>query len=348
MVAAGCDGIFDMTRHAAMLLGAIGAAGRAVAMLATSDRHLRRYPFDTAVLIDSPMLHLPLAQRAQAVGVPVLYYIAPQLWAWGERRVHKLRNRVDRLAVILPFEQEYFRERGVNATYVGHPLVDGLAERPADHEVVMAMRSRGHPVIGLFPGSRKHVVAEVFRGQLEVAGAILAAMPQAALGVSVANQQVAPIIARLLEGSRLPIRSYTDHHRELIESADLALVASGTTTLEVAFHLTPMIVMYNASRVFYHLVGRWLVHAPHLSLPNILAGREIVPEFMPYYISTAPIARVAIDLLQDDEARRKMVLDLEEMVSPLRDAGASARVAAMLLEMVESRHQDSTATRSDS
>ena len=113
------------------------------------------------------------------------------------------------------------------------------------------------------------------------------------------------------------------------------LVASGTTTLEVALHTRPMIVMYNASRLFYHLIGRWMIHTPHLSLPNILAGREVVPEFMPYYTSTEPIARMAIGLLRSQEARQRMKDDLAEVVAPLRDSHASSRTAELLLSMID-------------
>ena len=120
--------------------------------------------------------------------------------------------------------------------------------------------------------------------------------------------------------------------------AALVLVASGTTTLEVAFHQRPMIVMYQASRAFYQLIGRWLLHTPYYALPNILAGREIVPEFMPYYTSTAPIAEKAIALLQSPDARAAMAQDLADTVAPLRSGSASHRTAEMLLEMVDRSH----------
>ncbi len=335
MVQAGCDSIFDMTRHAAMLLGAVRAAGRAVAMLTTSERHLRRYPFDAAVVIDSPTLHLPMAGRAQAVGIPVMYYIAPQMWAWGAYRIHKLRNRVDRVAVILPFEEKYFRDQGVNATYVGHPLAEQLSETPIDDTVRNEIRTRGSPVVALLPGSRRHVIKSVLPGQLEVARRRASVFPGAAFGVSVANAQAAPVIEGLLNSSPAAVKAYPRNHAELIQAADLVLAVSGTTTLEVAFHRRPMIVMYNSSRAFYHLVGRWLIHTPYLSLPNILAGREIVPEFMPYYTSTQPIAERAIQLLRSEHERQTMVRDLGEIVKTLRDGRASQRAAAMLLSMAK-------------
>ncbi len=334
MVAAGCDRIFDMTPHSAMLTGVVGAIGRAIAMLTTSQRHLRRYPFDAAVVIDSPMLHLPLAARAQAVGVPVLYYIAPQMWAWGAYRIHKLRDRVERLAVILPFEERYFRDQGVNATYVGHPSAEGFERTTIDRGIVREIRSAGEPFVALLPGSRRHVAKEVLPGQLEVAQAIATAIPGAAFGVSVANPQVSRLIEGLLRSTRLTIRPYPRHLPELIQAADVVLVASGTTTLEVALHRRPMIVMYNASRVFYHLMGRWMIRTPQMSLPNILAGREIVPEFMPYYRSTRPIADRAIELLRSERARDKMIEELSAVVEPLRGGRASERTADLLLDMI--------------
>lgn len=337
MVSAGCEGIFDMSAHAAMLLGALGNAGRAARMLHHCGRTLRENPFDAAVVIDSPMLHFPLAARAQAAGVPVLYYIAPQLWAWGTYRLHKLRDRVEHLAVILPFEEKFFRDHGINATFVGHPLVDALARRPIDEDAVAEMRTHGQPFIALLPGSRKHVVEQILPGQIEVAEQIAREIPSAAFGVSIANPQVSHCITERLARAACPVRAYTARHAELIRAADLVLVASGTTTLEVALYGRPMIVMYNASRLFYHLVGRWMIHTPHLSLPNILAGRELVPEFMPYYNTTAPIARKAIALLHDEPARRSMVHELEELVTPLRNGRASDRTAELLLDMIDAR-----------
>jgi len=333
MAAAGCDRIYDFSQHSAMLLGAIGAAGRAISMLTTCENHLRRYPFDAAVVIDSPTLHLPLAAKAHAIGVPVLYYIAPQMWAWGAYRIHKLRNNADRVAVILPFEEEYFRSQGVDATYVGHPLAEGHESGMIAAGGIDGIRSCDRPVVALLPGSREHVVREVLSGQMRVAEAIAAELPNATFGVSVANRQVEREINNVAAASTVPVGLWPDNNAALIRAASLALVASGTATLDVALHGTPMIVMYNASRLFYQLVGRWMVRVPYLSLPNILAGREIVPEYMPYYRSTAPIAKHAIELLRSEEALRKMRADLAEMVEPLRRPRASERTAEMLIEL---------------
>ena len=334
MVEAGCEAVFDMSRHSGMLLGAIKVAGQAIAMLRTADNHLRGYSFSAAVLIDSPTLHLPLAARAQAAGVPVLYYIAPQMWAWGAYRIHKLRNRTDCVAVILPFEERYFRDQGVDAHFVGHPLAERLAETPVDRDTVNRLRHGGSPVVALLPGSRRHVVGEVLRGQLEVGQRITEAFPNVKLIVSVANEQVKPVVDGILPKLHTAAETYFGPPAPLIAASDLVLVASGTSALEVAFHNKPMVVMYNASRLFYQLVGRWMIRTRHLSLPNILAGREIVPEFMPYYKSTAPIAERAIALLSSEEARSRMIEELSAVVEPMRDTHASDRTAELLLDLI--------------
>ncbi|MHC4067668.1 MAG: lipid-A-disaccharide synthase [Planctomycetota bacterium] len=334
MTQAGCWPIFDMTRHSAMLLGAAKAVIPAIRLLATARRHLRRYPFAAAVLIDSPTLNLRIARRAKLCGLPVLYFIAPQLWAWGQFRLRKVRARVDRMAVILPFEEDYFRSRGLDATYVGHPLFERLAAQAPDQGVVASIRSQGKPVLAILPGSRRHVVREVLPGQLEVARQVLTCFGSAHVGISVANPQASAAIEDILGRHDLPVTRYADRTTELLGAADLALVASGTATLEVAYRHTPMIVMYNANRWAYHLLGRWLLSTRHLCLVNILAGRELVPEFMPYYTSTDPIADRAIELLADEHARRQMSEDLAVLIDPFVETGASDNTARILLEMI--------------
>lgn len=341
MIAAGCESIFDMTSHAGMLLGAVKVAGRAAKMMSVADRYLRMHPFAAAVVIDSPTLHLPLAGRAQAAGVPVMYYIAPQMWAWGAYRIHKLRNRCDRVAVIFPFEEEYFRGQGVEAEWVGHPLADQVAAERPDEKRVAGIRAKGAPIVALLPGSRKHVVESILPDQLEVAARIAERFPRAHFGVSVAGPGVAPLVAGALQRINRAEKDgrwelFPKERAELIEAADLVLVASGTTALEVAFRERPMIVMYQSSPLFYHAVGRWMIRTPFLSLPNILAGEEIVPEFMPYYRSTEPIVAKALELLEQPPLREEMVERLAKVVAPLRGPSAARNAAEMLLEMMES------------
>ena len=192
-------------------------------------------------------------------------------------------------------------------------------------------------MVALLPGSRKHVVEHLAGDQLQIAERIREAIPGARFVVSVANDQVRSIVESSLRSSNVKARMIESPIASWIDSVDLVLAASGTTTLEVALHARPMIVMYNASRLAYQLVGRWMIQTKFLSLPNILAGRKIVPEFMPYYTSTGPIADRAIELLQSDEARTTMVRELAKTVLPLRDTHAAQRTAELLLDMISRR-----------
>lgn len=337
MVAAGCERIYDMTAHASMLLGALANVGRGIAMLNAADLCLRTHHFDAAVVVDSPTLHLPLAGKANALGIPVLYYIAPQMWAWGRYRIYKLRHRTAKVACILPFEAEFFRDQGIDAEFVGHPLAEQVAAAPVDQAEVARLRQGGGPLVALLPGSRKHVVGALLPDQLVIAQEIAAAVPRARFGVSVAGPAVSGIVDNALARAAINAERFEQHRTELLLAADLVIVASGTAALEVAFHRRPMIVMYKSSPLFYHALARWMLATPYLSLPNILAGREIVPEFMPYYRDPAVIARRAVDLLTSPGARESMVRDLAGVVDPLQNGRASVRTSELLLQLIDGR-----------
>jgi lipid-A-disaccharide synthase len=334
MRAAGCRAVFDMSSHAAMAAGVFKAIPRALAMLRTSRKTLAREPAALAIVIDAPILHLRTARYARRAGVPVLYYIAPQLWAWGAGRIKKVRKAVDQVAVILPFEEAYYRERGVPAEYVGHPLFDSLTSRAVNRERVAELKQHGRPVLTILPGSRSHVVEEVLPGQIEVAEALAQRFPSMAVCVSVANARAKALIESRLARSKLNATIHEGENAEIINASDLCLVASGTATLEVAFHHAPMIVMYNAPRWSYDLVGRWAIRTPHLALVNILAGRELAPEFMPYYRSTAPIIAKALELLESPQALDRFRAELASLMDTLVKTGASENAAGIVMEML--------------
>ncbi len=317
-----------------MLLGALGNAGRAATIIAKTSDYFSRNRVDALVVVDSPVLHIPIARRAKARGIPVLYYVAPQLWAWGRWRQYKIRACIDELAVILPFEEAFFRELGLPATFVGHPLADALIDQPPDKDRCRAIKSSGGPVVAVLPGSRAHVIRENLPTQLEVARCIRTRFPAAHIGVSIANEVAEREIVPILKRSALNPTIHRNENASLLSSADLTLVASGTATLEVAYYGSPMIVMYNGSRWMYHLLARWLLHIPRYSLVNIIADREIVPEFMPYYRSSAPIATCAMGLLNDDERRARMRQAIAQTIEPLRATGATRRTADLLFDLL--------------
>jgi len=340
MQEAGCRPIDDLTGRSAMLLQAVRMAGHAWRLVRRVKRALRAEPTDLAVLIDSPALHLPMARQIRATGCPVLYYIAPQLWAWAPWRIGRLRRRVDRLAVILPFEEAYFRDRGVSAAYVGHPLVEQLEAAGVDRGLCDELRRTGEPILACLPGSRMHVIREVLPGQIEVARAVAAARPRTMVLFAAASEAAAGTIAEMLQGERFAHRVLVARNAEVLSAADVALCASGTATLEVAWHGVPMVVMYNGSKWGYRLVGRWLIRTPHLCLVNILAGRRVVPEFMPYYDSTDPIVAEVLELLSNEQRRAAMRQDLAEVVRSLGTTRASQRTADIALEMIRAARSE--------
>ncbi len=340
---AGCGCIHDMTARSAMALAAFRRIPEGWAVLRRLKALLASEQFDAAVVVDSPALNLPVARLCRRAGLPVLYYIAPQTWAWGPRgwRNRRVKRSVDRLACIWPFEEEYFRRAGIRADYVGHPSFDHLIAEPVDQAAALKLKSDATPLIALLPGSRRHVIEEVLPGQLAVAAALHTRYPRAAFMVVAAHEELLASIDAAVEslGRALPLRILCGpaDRAAAIVAADLALVASGTVTLEVAYRATPMLVMYNTNRWTYRLVGRWLISTPHLSIPNILAGRRIVPEFMPYYRSVDPIIAAAVEWLSTPGKLARIRQDLEDVVRPIAKAGAAARVAGILAEMLVER-----------
>ncbi len=354
--ALGVETVFDMASHAAMLTGILGVVRRGMrAMKAIrADWEVRRP--HVVVLLDSPELHLPVAKLARQMNIPTLYYIAPQTWASRAYRNQRIAAWVDRLACILPFEEAYFRENGVRAAFVGHPLFESLALQSPDAQRVQALRSTaplegGHahragesvahaapPLIALLPGSRKHVVRAVAPLQLETVRCLADSIGPVRVAISAVSEERKPLIAEITRASGVNAEIVVDDNASLLTAADFVLVASGTATLHVAHYRKPMVVMYDAGRVMglaYRLFGRRLIKTPHLSLVNILANERIVPEFMPLRPRPAEVARVAAAILRDDALRTRMLTRIEEVVRPLEASRASDRVCALIEELTK-------------
>ncbi len=246
---------------------------------------------------------------------------------------------------------------GVEADFVGHPLIEQLEAVRPDPSRVAEFKQLGSPVVACLPGSRRHVIEEVLPGQIEVVSAIAEKHPTAGFLFAAADETAAATIRDALgvdpetrvgpassrsafrvsgctpSGRNLRHRVEVGSNAEILAAADLALVASGTATLEVAWHRLPMVVMYNGSKWGYRLVGRFLITTPHLCLVNILAGKRAVPEFMPYYTSTAPIAAEALDLLANASRREAVKRDLDGVIQSLGTGNAADRTAQIALDM---------------
>jgi lipid-A-disaccharide synthase len=292
------------------------------------------------VLIDYPTFNMKVAEAAIAAGVPVLYYITPQVWAWGSNRLERLARTVTRAAVILPFEEALLRQHGVDATFVGHPLLDGLDRLP---DRAAARASLGIPsdarVLALFPGSRGQEIARHLDPFVAAARALQRRNPALQVVVS-----VAPHVT--LDPRRCPFPMVRSASFSVFRAADAALCKSGTTTLEAAVAGCPLVVAYRTSRLTY-AAARRLVKIPHIGLVNVVAGYALAPEFVQDALQPEAVATALGPLLiSDSPQRRAMLHGLERVRVALGQPGAAMRVAAMALQLAE-RPGERAAVRAD-
>src|SRR5512133_1384567 len=281
-----------------------------------------------ALLVDLPDFNLRLAARLKKLGVPVVYYVSPTIWAWRQGRARKIAKVVDRMLCILPFEERLYRGTGVSARFVGHPF----AERPPPQEPDRYRAELGLPAarttVALVPGSRPSELKRIFPAMLAAAERIRAVRPDAQFVVPVAptlaREQLAPYLA---DHRTIEVKLVDGRTEEVVGASDAALVKSGTSTLETAIMLRPMVVVYRLSWLTY-LVGRLLVRIAHFALVNILAGRGLVPELLQRDASPERMAAEIERLLGDRGACEAQLQGLREVRASLGEPGAAERVAA--------------------
>ena len=281
------------------------------------------------VLIDSAGFNMGIAAAATDAGVPTLYYITPQVWASRPGRLPKLARTVTKAAVILPFEERLLREHGVNATFVGHPLLDRARDLPGRDE---ARRLLGlepeRPVLALFPGSRAQEIARHLDPFVAAARELQRRDPALQVVVSSAPHVSIPV-------ERCPFPLVQAASFTVFRAADASICKSGTTTLEAAIALCPLVVAYRTSRLEYALARR-LVKIPFIGLVNIVAGREIAPEFVQDDLQPSILANAVQPLLEHGSAERTSQLRaLRDVRDSLGEVGAAGRVASMALELAE-------------
>jgi lipid-A-disaccharide synthase len=284
------------------------------------------------VLIDYPGFNMKIASAARDAGVPVLYYITPQVWAWGAKRLRELSRTVTKAAVILPFEEALLRQHGIDATFVGHPLLDRARTLPGcDAARATLGVSTGDRLLALFPGSRAQEIARHLDLFVETARELQRRDPHLKVVVSAApHVEIAP--------ARCPFPLVHSASFVVLRAADAAMCKSGTTTLEAAVASCPMVVAYRTSTITY-AAARRLVRIPHIGLVNVVAGREVAPEFVQDALVPARVADVLAELLDVTSARRTaMIAELERVRSSLGTPGAADRVAAMAIELAGRAH----------
>jgi lipid-A-disaccharide synthase len=283
---------------------------------------------DAVVLIDYPGFNLRLARalRKKSPALKIIYYISPQVWAWNRGRIAQMARFLDLMLCIFPFEAELYNKSGLRTVFVGHPMVENLAKLRTNEE-------RQPNLIGLFPGSRVREVRKIFPIMLEAAREVAAEQPEICFEVAAASEPLALEIRKMLEASslRARVRVVTDDATGTMQRAFAGLVASGTATLEAAYFRLPFVLVYKVSWPTY-FAARLVLKTKYLGMPNVLAGREIVPEFIQHEARPDTISKAVLKLMNDQAVRDAMILEFDGIIAKLGETGASAKAARVILD----------------
>ena len=338
--AAGVEILYDAARLAVVgLTEVISHLGDLLAARRILLKRMRERQPALLILIDFPDFNLLLAARAKKLGIPVFYYISPQVWAWRSGRVRKIGRLADRIGVILPFEQEFYHRRGVQVDFVGHPLMDSVhATMSRDEFLAGRSIDPDKVVVGLLPGSRKKEIISLLPPFLAAARLLTERSGQNFVFLLPRASTISP---ELLEENgvgryrdSLDLRVIDEKRYDLMAACDAVVAASGTVTLELAILGVPTVVTYRFSPRTYHL-GRLLIKLQWFSLVNLIAGRTVIPELLQAQVTPDNIARELRVLLEDREARATMLRGLAEVREKLGGPGASRRAARIALNIAK-------------
>lgn len=298
-------------------------------------RFIKEEYLNLLVLIDFPDFNLLLAKVAHRAKIPILYYISPQVWAWRKSRVQKIASLINKIAVILPFEVDLYKQAGLEAEFVGHPLLDIFSYGPEGLWEGEGKIEKSNPLIALLPGSRLKEVKSLLPAMLEAAKIIFAKKSTAKFILPIAPSIPRAEIEKILPtSSELPLILLENQAYWAMATADLIIVASGTATLEAAILQKPMIIIYQVSLLSY-IIGKALIKVKWIGLVNIIAGKKIVPELLQGNVRGDLIAAEALKIFEDDTYRKEMLANLAEVKEKLGTPGAARRVAQMALEMID-------------
>jgi lipid-A-disaccharide synthase len=289
---------------------------------------------DLVILIDYPDFNLRLARAARKRGIKVLYYISPQVWAWRKGRIETIRKSVDRMAVILPFEEKFYREAGVDVTFVGHPLLDEVRKKYPRTEALKRFSLRGDAItVGILPGSRRSEVVRLLPEMLRACRILTEKLSPLQFVLPLAGTLDPDFVRDILRQFPVTVNVIRDEIYDVIAVSDVAIVASGTATLETALLETPMVVVYKVSASSY-AVGRRFIRVDHISLVNIIAGRSVVPELIQDDANPERIAAEVRELIVKRGKAGEMKDSLAEIRGKLGTPGAAKRTARIACDML--------------
>lgn len=358
MAAAGCELHEDLTKFAVMwLLHALLNIHKFWNMASRADRYFRHHKPDAVVLIDYPGFNWWIARRAKAHGIPVFYYGVPQLWAWAGWRVSKMRRFVDHVLCKLPFEEAWYRQRGCNATFVGHPYFDQLRAEQLDAKFIGELKHGDGPLVAILPGSRTQEVKSNLEYFLKAAKLVRERVPNARFAIASFKESQADMARAALAGNDLPAVVHVKRTAEIIEAADCAMAVSGSVSLELLYHEKPTVILYYITR-FAYFVQLFFRKVRYITLVNLLTATDLFPKklasydpkdpvdahvLMPEYLTcrdkSKQVAEHVIEWLVDPVKRSTRVAQLAELKERVGHGGASVRAADYMLQSLENRQK---------
>jgi lipid-A-disaccharide synthase len=308
--------------------------GAIYGVYAKLKRFLREERPDLLILIDFPDFNIMTGKAARKLGIPVLYYISPQVWAWRKGRINTIAKLVRSILVVFPFEVDLYRPTGIDVRFVGHPLADVVASKYTREEARSQLGlAQDRRTIAILPGSRRKEIMHLLPDLLRAAGIIRERFPDVQFALPVAPTLERSFVKRFVDESGVPVTVIDGRVYDVLRASDAAMVTSGTATLETGLMAIPMVIAYRASRLTYW-IGRLLVSVKNFGLVNIVAGRTVVPELLQDEATPERIAEEIGAILADPEKHRRITEELVRVRKVLGEGGASRRAAAVVLELL--------------
>lgn len=334
MKQAGLHCLYDISKHSLMWLHALTELSTFFEMKRRCVDFFKQERPCGVILIDYCGFNFHLAKAAKKYKIPVIYYISPQVWAHAPWRVKKLKKLVDKLIVIYPFEKDFYSRAGIPATYVGHPLFDEIHKVGVHEEIVSELkRLMGEDIISFIPGSRKQEIIRLLPMLLQCVQKIQQAVPSSQFLVSCSNEQHFDLINEIIEESKVSCKIVVGNIHEIIKASRLCIAGAGTVTLQIAYYLKPMIIIYRISPFAYFIAKPFLI-TPYIGLVNRLANKMIVPEFLLYREDSARLIEEAIQLLSNSQRRQTCLDELSALMNTLAKPGASEHAAQEIVKLI--------------
>ncbi|NLS95183.1 MAG: lipid-A-disaccharide synthase [Planctomycetaceae bacterium] len=356
MAEAGCRLHTDLTALAVMwLFRVLVNLHKFWGLVSRADRYFRHHRPDAVVLIDYPGFNWWIARRAKVHHIPVFYYTPPQIWAWAQWRIKKMRRFVDHILAALPFEAEWFQQKGCNATFVGHPYFDEVEREPLDEAFMQQFRDRPGPLVTILPGSRTQEVEKNLAAFLDAAEKVRKQVPDARFAVSPFREKHAQAVREMLAKRGIDATVHVGKTPELIHLADCCMAVSGSVSLELLFHAKPTVIQYKITPLEF-FVQKFFRKVKYITLVNLLTADELFPKdvtpydpsqpdadrvLFPEYLTcedkSAQVAAHVVQWLTDDSARRRRVAQLEALREKVAHGGAAAQAADYILGTLQNQ-----------